>query len=80
MVPTAEIGELAERRAWFATLDEFCVFGDVPEVLVVAEPTVAEEVVDLVGSEVLERVGPVWSITAANIRRGCGGVSAKYTQ
>ena len=45
--------------------------------LVVAEPTVAEEVVDLVGSEVLEGVGPVWSITAADIRRGGGGVSAK---
>ena len=73
----AEIGKIAERRAWFATLDKFGVLRDVPEVFVVAKPTVAEEVVDLVGSEALEGVGPVWGIAAADIRRGCGGVSAK---
>ena len=76
-VSPAEIGELAERGAWFATMDEFFVFRDVPEVFVVAKPTIAEEVIDLVGSEVLEGVGPVWSITAADIRRGCGDVSAE---
>ena len=48
-----------------------------PEVFVVAEPTVAKEVVDLVRSEILEGVGPVWGIAAADIRRGCGGVPAE---
>ena len=44
----AEIGELAERRARFAPLDEFRVLGDVTEVLVVAKSAVSEEMVDLV--------------------------------
>ena len=77
VVPPAEIGELAERRARFAPLDDLRVFGNVSEVLVVAEPTVAEEMVDLIRREVLEGVGPVQGIAAADIRRGCGGVTAE---
>ena len=74
----AEIGELAKRWARFAPLDEFRVFGDVSEVLVVAEPTVAEEMVDLVRREILEGVGPVWGIAAVDIRRGCGDITAEF--
>ena len=75
-VSPAEIGKLAERWAGFAPLDELHVFGNVAEVLVVAELAVAEEMVDLVRREILEGVRPVGGIAAADIRRGCGGVLA----
>ena len=45
--------------------------------LVVAESTVPKEVIGLVGSEVLEGVGSVWNVTAADIRRRSGCVSAE---
>ena len=47
-VASSQVCKFAEGRARFATLNELGVLGDASEVLVVAETTVAEEMVDLV--------------------------------
>ena len=48
-----------------------------PKVYVVSEAAVAKHMIDLVGSEVLQKIGPVGSITRAYVRRRHVGVVEK---
>ena len=44
---------------------------------VVAEITVAKNMVDLVGGDILEGVGPVWCVTWTHVGRRRGRVGGK---
>ena len=44
---------------------------------VVAETTAAKQMVDLIGGEILEGVGPVQCVTWKHVRRRCGRVGGK---
>jgi hypothetical protein len=55
-VALAGVGKLTNECAWFAPLDKCHLLGGLAKVLVVTEPVVAGEVVDLLRGEILERV------------------------
>ena len=75
--PLAEVGKLGNRWAGFTPLDKLGILRGVAEVFVVAETVVSKQMVDIVGGEILEGVGPVQCVTWTHIRRRRGWVGEK---
>ena len=70
--PLAEVGKLAYIWSGFTPLEKIGILRGAAEVSVVVETVVDKEMVDLVGGDILEGVGPVWCVTWTHVRRRRG--------
>ena len=77
LVAFADVSKLANDGARLATLEIYCVLRRLAEVFVVAETTVAKEVIDLLRGEVLEKAGWVGGVARPHVARGGIGVSGE---
>ena len=77
LVAFAGVVKLSNGGTRLATLDKSRVLGYLAKVIVVAETTVAKEVIDLRRGEVLEGVGCAGGVTRLHVGRGRIGVHGK---